>query len=325
MRVLFLQTAHMQDDDRVNYHQRVNLERAGLSCAFAASPVEEKECPDVVICDTPKAIWESRKAFKQRAKIIYDITEWYPSKKNLRNEPRWLRPFKWCVLVLANFYAGCAADAFIFGEEYKAKPFRTLFPRKHALDLPYYPSLQYIHPTIPSEIKEKVRLFYAGPQTKEKGYHRVQLVAQRCQSKLPDKDIVLTEISQVPFEEFCSVITQADFFLDLRDDDVENTHCLPIKLFYYMAAGRPVIYSDLKAIRHGVPEIAEDSLVKPGDITRAADMICDYVNHPDRYRQIGKRNRDLIEQKYNWEIQNTRFVQFVTHSSASPRTDEPTT
>ena len=99
--------------------------------------------------------------------------------------------------------------------------------------------------------------------------------------------------------------------MDLRDTDVENTRCLPIKLFYYLAAGRPVIYSDLKAIRKGVSEIISDSLVQSEDTETAAHLIEEMVIHPDRYKLICNRNRHLAENKYNWERISNVFVQFI--------------
>lgn len=311
MRILFLQTSHFELDDRIAFHQRISLEKAGYSCAFASSADGITTIPDIVICDTPVAIWRTRKVFGSKASIVYDITEWYPSKKNLRNTSILLRPIKWCVLVLANLWAGWASNAFIFGEYYKSKPFRLLFPQKKHLFLPYYPSLNYIDAHIPHVLTDEIRLFYAGPQTAEKGYERVQLVAQACQTLMPNKKVSLHTIKDVPFKTFCEEITQQDFFLDLRDSDIENTHCLPIKLFYYMAAGRPIIYSDLKAIRHGVPEIVNDSLVRPNDIERAAQMICELAMQPENYARICVRNRHLAEVKYNWESQHENFLRFI--------------
>ena len=310
MKVLFLQTAHLANDDRVHYHQRVSLEKAGHQCAFAHSAEEIKDVPQIIICDTPKAIREARKAYKN-AIIVYDITEWYPSKKNLRNISPWLKPLKWCILVIANIYAGLATNAFIFGEYYKARPFRVLFPWKRHLYLSYYPSLNYIHPTTPRDLSTEVRLFYAGQKTAEKGYERVQRVAKLCQEKMPDKHFVLTAVNGLSFEDFCQEITKHDIFLDLRDNDIENTHCLPIKLFYYMAAGRPVIYSDLKAIHRGAPEIVNDSLFEPNDIEFIAQKICDYIRQPNYYREISSRNMSLAKTKYNWEFLDKVFIQFI--------------
>lgn len=312
MNVLFLQTAHRADDDRVYYHQRVSLEAAGLSCAFAGTVDEIKAVPEVVICDTPKAVWDARKA-APKAAIVYDITEWYPSKKNLRNIATWLRPLKWCILAVANLYAGCASDAFIFGEYYKAKPFRFLFPRKRHLYLPYYPSLHYIRPTAPRDLSSEIRLFYAGPKTAEKGYNRIVEVTRLCQELMPDRHFKLTAVNGISFEDFCDELSKQDIFLDLRDNDIENTHCLPIKLFYYMAAGRPVIYSDLKAIRQGVPEISDESLVRPDQPELAARKICQYAEQPDLYRQVCNENLSLSRTKYNWEVHSKAFIHFINH------------
>ena len=311
LKVLFVQAAHTATDDRVAYHQRVSLEQAGYWCDYVFVSDTIKTDPDIIICDNPVAIRYARQRFGRHIPLIYDVTEWYPSKKNLHNVSWLLRPLKWCVLLLASLWAGCTADAFIFGEYHKARPFRFFFPRKKHLLLPYYPSLRYVNPLPPRRIDDELRLFYAGPQTEEKGFLRAQELARICEQRLPDKKVIFTAVEGLPFEEFCQQIARQDIFLDLRDNDAENTRCLPIKLFYYLAAGRPVIYSDLKAIRHGVPEIVSDSLVVPNDLQRAADIICAYAASPERYQAVCKRNRQLAEDHYNWDAQSGRFVQFV--------------
>ena len=313
MKVLFLQTAHPANDDRIYYHQRVSLESEGHECAFASSATEITTSPDIVICDTPKAIWIVRKTLGRKIPIVYDVTEWYPSKKNFRNVRSILKPVKFCVLVLANIWAGFATNAFIFGEYYKARPFRLLFPWKRHILLSYFPSLNYIQTCAPRDLTNEVRLFYSGPQTAEKGYNRVQQVAQMCQTLMPDKRVILNTLCGVSFETFCQEIVNQDIFLDLRDIDIENTHCLPIKLFYYMATGRPVFYSNLKAIRKGVPEIMDDSLVEPDNIEQITERICKLVKEPERYLALCKRDRQLVESRYNWKSQHEAFIHFIQH------------
>ena len=132
MKVLFLQTAHRVDDDRIRFHQRVSLEERGHRCFFASRIAEVKEFPDLVICDPPLAVWRAGHAYGRKTPIVYDITEWYPSKKNLRNVQAVVKPFKFCALLFASWMAGCIADRFIFGEYYKAKPFRFFFFRKNS-------------------------------------------------------------------------------------------------------------------------------------------------------------------------------------------------
>ena len=282
--------------------------------------------PDVVICDTPLAIRTARKLYGYKAKVVYDVTEWYPSKKNLRNAPLLLKPFKFCVLVIANLWAGFAADAFLFGERHKAKPFMRLYPWKKSLLLPYYPALRYLHPTSYQPFAGRaLRLMYAGALTKEKGWFRVidmlrevaaahhgqQFVltvitanAESIEISMPDNVMIVVK-PYMSFDDFCSELPKHDICLDLRVPDIENTRCLPIKLFYYMGSGRAVIYSSLKAIRLAVPELAEQINMRP------AERLETFVREPAQIIKEGEHNRQLIQSKYNWESLHEPFIRFI--------------
>ena len=115
---------------------------------------------------------------------------------------------------------------------------------------------------------------------------------------------------RLPFEDFCREICRHDIMLDLRSDDVENTRCLPIKLFYYLAAARPVIYSSLRAIRKAVPELTE-SLFSPDDISGMADAIERLIRYPQYFNYLCERNRHLYVDYFNWEKQEQAFVRFM--------------
>ena len=93
--------------------------------------------------------------------------------------------------------------------------------------------------------------------------------------------------------------------------DAENTRCLPIKLFYYLACGRPVVYSDLKAIRRQVEPFDFGCLVAPSDAEGICRFLLDCIDHPDRYRQYTANARRAAEEKYNWGIIEEQFVTFV--------------
>ena len=127
--IIFLQAAHTATDERVCYHQAQALRDLGhVVDVYGMDSFRsfEPQAADVYIVDTPIALWKIRRV---SAKIIYDVTEWYPSKKNLRNA-RFSKLVKAIVLMMASVWAGYRCSAFIFGEYDKAKPFRFLFPRK---------------------------------------------------------------------------------------------------------------------------------------------------------------------------------------------------
>lgn len=323
MKVVFVQTAHKSNDDRVFYHQDPILRQFGYQTAILStvgaytSFREERQAirhflyeqnADYIICDTPKAVLS---AVGCHSMIIYDITEWYPSKKNLRSRGL-LMPIVAVMMAGINFLAGCIADAFIFGEEDKRIPFRLFFWKKYIM-LPYYPSLRFFeHPVFQAPV-QRCRLFYAGPRTKEKGWERVLQVVAICKERRSDIAFELIHLApeeylQLP--DFCHFIQDVDICLDLRDIDTENTHCLPIKLFYYMAAGKPVVYSRLESIEHQVPEIQEcGTLVR--SIEEAVASILQYCDDSEGYMTAAQKGHQLFKEKYNWEKIADRLFRLI--------------
>ena len=363
MKVVFLLTAHAADDDRVWFHQAQSLlhhncevaiiaPRAGnLSTqsvqVYSPESMSRRQLmryladllvahrPDVVIGDTPMAL-RGASIYKQKShsscRILYDVTEWYPSKKNVRNLGPISSLFKRIILHLFNIYVNFHTDGFVFGEKYKSLPFRRMFPRKPYVYVSYYPELNYIPSSQPRNLQHEVRLFYSGPPTEEKGFPHVLASAAKVARRHLDWKVnlqVLTveqphlpadlpanlslDISPyLPFEQFCQTLSEQDIFLDLRSTDRENRKCLPIKLFYYMAAGRPVVYSNLDAIEDGCPEISQIGfLVNPQHEDRVADIVEQYVMNPEMYHQHCETARQLAEQKYQWKAIEADFVRFI--------------
>lgn len=363
LKVVFVLTAHAADDDRVFYHQAVALEEVGISThivAFRTNHILADKItilnpenttrsvriqlivaelnnskPNVVIADTPTAL-RAATLYKQKAdntcKIIYDITEWYPSKKNLRNVSLFEKPLKYCILAAFNVSMSKKCDGFIFGENLKSKPYKFLFPRKKNIVLPYYPDIQYIKPIISNISPNVIKLLYAGPLTSEKGFFRVLEVARTFAISHPTINVVLNVISEncdkndivkpeslqiiyekwLPFEKFCEKSSDSDLFFDFRDTDAENQRCLPIKLFYYMAMGKPVIYSNLKAIKDGCPEIETFGyMVNPDDIDSIVSIIDKYLDDKELYRTHSQIARKLFLEKYNWQNIKNDFVTFI--------------
>lgn len=303
MKVLFLQLAHPETDDRV-VHQMNTLRKHGHVCAFARERSGD-DAADVIICDTPKAVLLNR---GYRGMVIYDVTEWYPSKKNLRPFRPLLRPIAAAYMCWLSLLAGIKTNRFIFGEEDKGKPFRCLLPWKKYVYLPYYPSQKLFADT--EELREQnapLRVLYAGPLTKEKGYFRALNVAKQAGVELT----IVGPEQYMPLLDFCRYIQSFDIALDLRNRDAENRRCLPIKLFYYWAAGVVPIYSDLDAIRKHIPNAdAAVCLVKSEQEAVAA--LTQLVHEPAclaRYRRAGLQ---LHCDRYYWEAVEERLISIIS-------------
>jgi glycosyltransferase involved in cell wall biosynthesis len=270
---------------------------------------------------------------------VYDITEWYPSKKNLQI---YKFPLSWLVfikLLLFNLWVTRYADSFIFGEWYKSRPYRFFYPRKPYIFASYFPNLKYIKYCKPALQKERLRLTYSGKISLEKGYVNFFKVLQKLSvlnkdleieikiigwfESLRDKEtcevllrsdspnITIEIFERQPFKDYVNLIKETDIFLDLRSDDLENQNCLPVKVFYYAAMGRPVIYSDLKSIRKEVEINKFGFLVKPNDYESIARIIMDYLYDEELYYRHCRNARELVERSYNWGKVEPHLLNFL--------------
>ncbi len=380
MTVVFLTSRHLPRDDRIFFHMAMTLAEAGhrpvvISSRGGEERTEERGVvirsfdgnrlsrktrkehflkilhqftPDVVICADPFAVHTARhfrKTSGSSCRIIYDVTEWYPSKKDLAAHG-WLgRLLVFPGYLFYNVLAGMRTDAFIFGEWYKSRPFRRLFPRKDHLFLPYWPDLRYIPYKPATAPKDELFLTYSGKLSREKGFGHFLDVVKALAGKRPylrirvrvigwyadEKEqqfmeekiaalppsVETTFESFMPFADYLEAIRDTHLFLDLRATDPENQRCLPIRIFYYAAFGRPVIYSDLKAIRREVDINGFGFLADPGDTGGIVQLIERYLDDEDLYLTHCKNARRLAEQKYNWALVKDDLIAFLIKQSAS--------
>ena len=374
MNISFLTSGHHPFDDRIFYHMarslfehnnnieivssKLNLleisDGIKLNC-FAGHDMSKRDKiwhfvdrlsgfkPEIIICSEPLTILAAKQYSKKqfgKIRIIYDITEWYPSKKNLIVHKKPIRWFFFIKLLLFNLWVSKFADSFIFGEYFKSRPYRILFPHKSYIHTSYYPDLKYISFCKPELQQGKLRLTYSGKISLEKGYGNFFNVLQKLTENKTDlkieakiigwyesirdkeecenlmrslnRSITLTILDRQSFKNFIELIKETDIFLDLRSDNFENHHCLPIKLFYYAALGRPVIFSDLKAIRKEVEIDKFGFIVNPTDKERIVKLIINYIEDRELYYKHCANARYLAENDYNWQTIEPQFLKFVT-------------
>ena len=373
MNISFLSSGHYPYDDRIFYHLGKSLSENGHKVEITSSKSNEKvqtegiscNCfegdslaksekterfikylenfePDVIICSEPLPVLAARR-YKRKAhrkiRIIYDITEWYPSKKNLVQKKTVRKCITFFKLLLFNIHSSSLADAFIFGEWYKSKPYRLLFPFKPFIFTTYYPDLRYIRYKEPGLTPGKLRLSYSGKINLEKGFSNFIKVIKglsmlhpdlrievkitgwfesdndrkECEPFIKDENskIDLVMSGRQNFIDFNRQLNETDIFLDLRADTLENQHCLPIRLFYYAANGRPVVFSDLKAIRREVEIEKFGFLVKPRNTDSIVSIISEYLGKSELYYRHCREARALAERKYNWKSISAEFMKFI--------------
>ncbi len=373
MHVAILTSSRSPYDDRIFFHQAISLSAHKIDVTIISSKSDEHkteknitfDCfidkgmqkkqkinlfikkltaanPDAIIGSKPLVIYAAKKYNRitgKKAKIIYDITEWYPSKKYLRHINILSRPLAFFQQIIINLSAAAYSDAFIFGEYYKSLIIRKIFKQKKYCFVSYFPKTEYINFIEPRPLNKQLNLMYSGKLTKEKGFENFIEVVKKTADKqkdlqikikiigwyannyekkffekklknLPD-NVTFSEYPKQSFLDYLKLISDTDIFMDFRSTDFENQHCLPIKIFYFAAFKRPVIYSDLKAIRKEVKINEFGHLVNPKEYDKISDIIINYINNDKLYFEKCQNARQLFEKEYNWEKIEKNFIDFI--------------
>ncbi len=298
--------------------------------------------PDCIICSEPVAVFAAQQyQKKKKTTIIYDITEWYPSMSMLENYSYPAKIFHAVKFFLVQLYAGFLSTYFIFGEETKKFPLAYFFPFRKSMILPYYPDKKYVVSNPKKLTPNKITLCYTGALSEDKGIGNFFKAVDVLRKKIPETIIKLLIVGAArkesdedyfknllneynfeqieirkptSFEHFTETIADADLCFDLRELNFENNHSLPIKLFYYIGAGKPVIYSDLKGIREHMNVSGFGKLVDPRNAEFISDLIVNYIRNPEYYYSHAIQAREAFEQQYNWGVIRNSFVDFVKKS-----------
>lgn len=298
--------------------------------------------PDCIIGSEPLAIVAVKKFVKEhKISCIYDVTEWYPSMSMLQKYGFPAAIFQAIKFSLIQLYAGFLSTHFIFGETTKKFPLAYFFGLKKQIVVPYYPDSLYIKESIKQFDPEVVTLCYTGQISKDKGIENFFNAIDQLRQKLPALHISILIIGSTvqesdqlyfssllkkysfedieirkptSFEQFTEAFADADLCFDLREINFENNHSLPIKLFYFMGAGKPVIYSNLKGIRKHMGALSFGSLVEPHNAEAISDVIINYIRNPEWYHSHALNARKEFKEKYNWELIKDSFVDFVKKS-----------
>ena len=90
---------------------------------------------------------------------------------------------------------------------------------------------------------------------------------------------------------------------------------LPVKMFEYMAAGIPVIASDIPLWRSIVESNQCGVCVDPRDPAAIAAAIDRFIVDPDYARTLGDNGRRAIIGQYNWGVESEKLLAFYENIS----------
>jgi glycosyltransferase involved in cell wall biosynthesis len=80
------------------------------------------------------------------------------------------------------------------------------------------------------------------------------------------------------------------------------------KLLEYMAASTPVIAYDLPLVRPIMEDAQCGILVKAKDVEALAQAMVYLLDHPSEAKEMGKRGRKAVVEKYSWEAEGKKLL-----------------
>ena len=123
----------------------------------------------------------------------------------------------------------------------------------------------------------------------------------------------------VPYDRVPEVLSQATVtLLPLPDEPVARLFTSPLKLFDYMAAGVPIVASDLPALREVLQHEENALLATPGDSDAFAAAVRRLIADPALARRLGQQAREDVK-GYSWDARAEALLDFLAEPSLAPR------
>jgi glycosyltransferase involved in cell wall biosynthesis len=115
----------------------------------------------------------------------------------------------------------------------------------------------------------------------------------------------------VPYDRVPAALSAASVaLLPLPDEPVARLFTSPLKLFDYMAAGVPIVASDLPALREVLHHERNALLARPGDPDDFAAAVRRLLGDPDLARRLGQQARADV-QVYSWSARAANLLEFL--------------
>lgn len=248
--------------------------------------------------------------------VIYDIHEYYRlhfhRTSGLPSGLRWLLAGGYALM---ERWATAWLDACIVVSPHMLK---DLHPRRAAVVANYVRNDEFQPGSIP--FTQRPRLFcYVGVLSQERGVAAMVEAAAEATVSLtlagkwypPSFRTLMStkpgwsaveDLGVIGRDQMQSLLEQAQAGLIIHDFHGDEEHASSNKLFEYMAAGLPVIASDIQFAREVISRHHCGLLISPptdpGAIAAAITWI---LEHPEEAERMGRAGRRAIEREYSWD------------------------
>jgi glycosyltransferase involved in cell wall biosynthesis len=269
--------------------------------------------------------------FIKQVPVIYDCRENYPEEIKEGKEwvPNLLRPILSYLAKLIENWAVRIFDAVITVAPYQISRFskvgakcimlRNFANRQIKPYLSHDSGILYIGSL--SKNYGLDILLNIGRELKKRKSPFPLIIADRFgrDNKIRDKFIKIIEEEKMPVKiepsvlpiEIDRLLTKGSVGLFVANNTKSKNIALPMKLFEYMAAGMPIIASDLNMTRHIIEEAKCGILVSPDDAKGYVDAATHIMSSLDIYNDLRKKGFEAIMKKYNWEEEASELIFYI--------------
>ena len=301
----------------------------------------KQEC-DVCHCHAPGGLFlGALLKILKRSKVVYDAREHYPSliaENSLF--PDFIRPLVRFLADIEERVLIRFADVVITVNESLQKHYAKI--GKEAIVIYNFPNLKAFNPDkkngiLGEEYAQNKIVIYEGAVSRKRGLDKFLLALPKVRETVLDvKFLVVGKlfdtgdfekwiddylkkqklnanfemIGQKPHEEVVNYINISNVGIILfQPTHYNNLIGLPLKLFEYMACGKPVVASNFPEIAKVVKEADCGILVDPTDVDEIADAILYLLEHPEEAKRMGENGRRAVEEKYSWDKMEEKLLE----------------
>ncbi|MCX8057185.1 MAG: glycosyltransferase [Ignavibacteria bacterium] len=296
--------------------------------------------PELIICSEPfpvivSFIFTLIQKKKSPAKIIYDVTEWYP--ENIYLKRNGIRKFiLFAIGHLINFLSTNLSDYLFIGEETKVLRYRKYSPRKRYSIISYYPVIEFYNSSTRRVINNELIFGYAGVISVSRGLEIFYKILAELKNQIPEyqfgfilagrfenenEKIFLEKFPKLKinfeyhewtdYKNFSKFLEPAHICFDIRPPNKIYERSLPIKIFDYMALGKCIVASNYEPIRK-IFEIAKCGvMVNPTDFQDMMNKIVELIQNPDLVFEYGVNGRLAVEKFFNWNICEAELIRAI--------------
>jgi glycosyltransferase involved in cell wall biosynthesis len=112
----------------------------------------------------------------------------------------------------------------------------------------------------------------------------------------------------IPFEDIPSFISACDVGLVVLPNTISARIRLTLKGFEYWACEKPIVASELPALKEIVEEGRTGLFYKPEDPKDLAEKVCLLLDDKFLSKRMGRKGREIVEKNYSWRKLADEFV-----------------